>query len=112
MNLPNCAIPSSAIDSRSLLCEADLVIGAGGTMTREAALMGVPTFTVVAGRAPAVDRWLEDTGALRRLTTPEQLAAIGPRASRVHSTQSTSCEVRGGGEDLFVRAALAAGRVS
>ena len=33
-----------AVDSRSLLCAADLFIGAGGTMTREAALMGMPTF--------------------------------------------------------------------
>jgi uncharacterized protein len=110
MNLPNCTIPSSAIDSRSLLYEADLVIGAGGTMTREAALMGVPTFTVFAGRIPAVDRWLEDTGTLRRLTSPEQLAAIDRRARGAHSID----ELRRSGQaarDLFVRAALAAGGV-
>ena len=111
MNLPNCTIPSSAIDSRSLLYEADLVIGAGGTMTREAALMGVPTFTVFAGRAPAVDRWLEDAGMLRRLTAPEQLTAIERRTRRPHSID----ELRRSGQaarDVFVRAALAAGSVS
>ena len=42
---------------------ADLVIGAGGTMTREAALLGVPTFSVFAGKSPAVDRALEAQGA-------------------------------------------------
>jgi predicted glycosyltransferase len=70
--------------------------------------MGVPTFTVFAGRAPAVDRWLEDTGALRRLTIPEQLAAIDRRARGPHSID----ELRRSGQaarDVFVRAALTAG---
>ena len=52
---------------------ADLVIGAGGTMTREAALLGVPTVSLFAGPTPAVDRWLEARGALRRVSTPGEL---------------------------------------
>ncbi len=111
MSLPNCTVPTEAIDSRSLLYEADLVIGAGGTMTREAALMGVPTFTLFAGRAPAVDRWLEDRGMLRRLTAPEQLARIDRRARGPHPMD----ELRGSGQaaqDVFVRALLAAANVS
>ena len=59
LGLPNVVLPEHAIDSRSLMYAADLVIGAGGTMTREAALLGVPTVSVFAGRTPAVDRWLE-----------------------------------------------------
>ena len=111
MNLPNCTIPSAAIDSRSLLYEADLVIGAGGTMTREAALMGVPTFTLFAGRTPAVDRWLENRGQLKRLTAAEQLAAIERRARDPRPID----ELRRSGRaarDLFVRAALTVGSVS
>ena len=107
MNLANCAIPSSAIDSRSLMYEADLVIGAGGTMTREAALMGIPTFTLFAGRPPAVDRWLEQRGMLRRLTSPQQLAAVGRRPREPHPIE----ELRSSGmtaRDVFVEAALAA----
>ena len=43
LGLPGVILPGTAVDSRSLLAAADLFIGAGGTMTREAALLGVPT---------------------------------------------------------------------
>ena len=52
------------------------------TMTREAALMGIPTFTLFAGKMPAVDTWLENQGMLARLTEPTQLAGLAPRASQ------------------------------
>jgi predicted glycosyltransferase len=77
--LPNCVMPGAALDARSLMYAADLVIGAGGTMTREAALLGVPTFSVFAGRTPAVDLALESRGALQRLCRPEQVAAVTAR---------------------------------
>ena len=66
-------MPERALDARSLLYAADLVIGAGGTMTREAALLGLPTVSLFAGPTPAVDRWLEARGALRRVSTPAEL---------------------------------------
>lgn len=58
-------IPEQAVDSRSLIHAADLFVGAGGTMTREAALMGVPTLSLYAGRRPAADMELERRGLLR-----------------------------------------------
>ena len=79
LGLPNCVIPDRALDARSLMYAADLVIGAGGTMTREAALLGVPTFSVFAGKSPAVDRALQSQGRLSRLTRPDQVAAVGKR---------------------------------
>ncbi len=79
MALPNCIVPEKAVDSRSLMYVADAMIGAGGTMTREAALMGVPTWTMFAGTPPAVDRWLERQGRLCRLTDPDPLSGLGPR---------------------------------
>ena len=82
--LPNVTIPEQAIDSRSLLLEADLVLGAGGTMTREAALLGVPTFSLFAGATPAVDLWLEERGALSRLEDVSQLVPVRPRAREPH----------------------------
>lgn len=66
-------IASNALDSRSLLCRASLFLGAGGTMTREAALLGVPTASLFAGEVPAVDRWLEERGALVRSRSPAEL---------------------------------------
>jgi len=76
LDLPNCTVLSRAINSRSLMWAADLVIGAGGTMTREAALLGVPTCSVFAGTEPAVDRWLRERGSLRRLIGIDGLPPI------------------------------------
>jgi uncharacterized protein len=81
LGLENCIVPRSAIDSRSLMYEADVMIGAGGTMTRESALFGVPTWTMFAGEPPAVDHWLEGRGMLGRLTRVEQLSGLRPRRS-------------------------------
>jgi predicted glycosyltransferase len=79
LGLPRCVVAEAALDTRSLLSRADLMIGAGGTMTREAALMGVPTFSLFAGRQPAVDRWLEERGYMRVLRSVDELPPIEPR---------------------------------
>lgn len=97
LGLPNLIVPEKAIDSRSLMSRAQLVIGAGGTMTREAALLGIPTYTVFAGRAPAVDAWLERHGRLRRLTDPGELRA--PFALSV--ARPTLEQLRGRGRHLL-----------
>jgi predicted glycosyltransferase len=80
LRLPRCVIPNRALDSRSLLSRADLMIGAGGTMTREAALMGVPTLSLFAGRRPAVDRWLEERGFMRVVHSVDDLPTVQPQA--------------------------------
>ena len=82
LNLPNCVVPKSAVDGRSLLYAADLFIGAGGTMTREAALLGVPTLSIFAGRPAAVDIWLERQGRLSRVTRFGQLTTVRARMNR------------------------------
>jgi predicted glycosyltransferase len=86
LGLTNLIAPNRAIDSRSLMYQADLVVGAGGTMTREAALMGLPTYSVFAGEQPAVDRELERQGRLRRLQSVEQVAKISARSKQPYST--------------------------
>ena len=79
LRLDNCDVPAAAVDARSLMRAADLVIGAGGTMTREAAVMGIPTYSVFAGTRPSVDLWLERRGALAFLQSPRQLREIPAR---------------------------------
>ena len=66
-------VPKVPVDGPSLLYAADLVVSAGGSMNREAALMGVPTWTVFAGVEGAVDRSLIESGRMGRLEHPEQL---------------------------------------
>lgn len=54
-------------------------------MTREAALLGVPTVSLFAGRRPAVDRWLEQNGLMNIVQKSEDLPALksGPRVDRL-----------------------------
>jgi predicted glycosyltransferase len=57
-------IPEQPPDGRTLLATADLVVGAGGTMTRESALLGTPTYTVFMAELAAVDAELIRTGRI------------------------------------------------
>ena len=63
-------VPERAVDAASLMAFADVVIGAGGTMTREAAVLGTPTYTVFAGRLAGVDAELIRRGLLHDLRDP------------------------------------------
>jgi hypothetical protein len=66
-------VPARPVDGPSLVYLADVVISAGGTMNREAALLGVPTWTTFAGRLGAVDRMLVEQGRMRVLERPDQV---------------------------------------
>jgi predicted glycosyltransferase len=65
---PRVVIPRHAVDGASLVAAADLVVSAGGTMNREAAALGVPVYTVFAGRMGGVDEQLVADGRLQLLT--------------------------------------------
>jgi predicted glycosyltransferase len=57
-------IPARPVDGPSLVWVADAMISAGGTMNREAAVLGVPTWTTFAGELGAVDRTLVEQGRM------------------------------------------------
>jgi uncharacterized protein len=78
--LPSLIVPEAAIDAQSLVAHADLVVSAGGTMNREAVVLGVPVYTTFAGRLGAVDMTLVNEGRLRVLTTAEDLQIEKRRA--------------------------------
>jgi predicted glycosyltransferase len=61
---PGVVIPERPVDGRALLATVDLTIGAGGTMTRESALLGTPTYTLFAGELAAVDAELIRLGRI------------------------------------------------
>jgi predicted glycosyltransferase len=65
--------------------QSDVVLGAGGTMTREAALLGVPTYSLFAGRPAAVDASLMRRGVLKRLEDPRQLEGLRPGQTSARS---------------------------
>jgi uncharacterized protein len=66
-------VPNRAIDAQSLVAYADLVVGAGGTMNREAVALGTPVYTLFSGRMGAVDRELVERGRLRVLREPTEI---------------------------------------
>ncbi len=76
-------VPGRPVDGPSLVAAADLVVSAGGTMNREAAVLGVPAYSPFAARLGAVDRRLIADGRLRRLERAEdvRLARRDPAAT-------------------------------
>ncbi|MCD6558878.1 hypothetical protein DRN43_04130 [Thermococci archaeon] len=58
----NVIMPDKPMDSLSLLYYARLMIGAGGTMNREAIALGTPTISTYPGKTLAVTRWMVKMG--------------------------------------------------
>ena len=79
---PALIVPERAVDGRSLAGLADLVVSAGGTMIREAAVLGTPVWSIFEGRLGAVDEQLEREGRLRFLRDPTELVVEKAPAER------------------------------
>ncbi len=56
----------SAIDAPNLLAYASIFVGAGGTMTAEAALLGVPTLSCYPGKPFLIEKYLVRRGLIIR----------------------------------------------
>jgi uncharacterized protein len=86
LELPSVVVPAHAVDGHSLVAGADLVVSAGGTMNREAVVLGTPVYTTFAGRLGGVDERLVAEGRLRPLDRVEDIALerrAGPAPARV-----------------------------
>jgi predicted glycosyltransferase len=73
---PNALIPDEPFDGRHLIYFSDVVISAGGTMNREAAVLGTPVYSFFAARLGAVDQWLIDSGRLTLIRSREDFGRI------------------------------------
>jgi predicted glycosyltransferase len=69
-------LPERAVDGRSLVAFADVLVSAGGTMNREAAVLGTPVWSVFEGKLGAVDELLAREGRLRFLTDPAEVELV------------------------------------
>lgn len=76
LRLPSVVAPASAVPGIELISRSDLVVSAGGTMNREAAILGVPAYSLFAGRTAEVDRALERLGRLVFIRTEADFAKI------------------------------------
>lgn len=73
-----CIVPDDVISGHGLLSKTDIFVGMGGTMSAEAALMGVPTISAFQGSL-YTDRYLRSVGLLSRATSARALAAVARR---------------------------------
>lgn len=70
------------VDTFSLMKACDLVIGAGGTMNREAALLGTPVISCYPGKLLSVDAYYIEKGLMKRSTRPEEIIQMAKELLR------------------------------
>jgi predicted glycosyltransferase len=68
--------PDRALDGPNLLAAADVVISGGGTMIREAAVLGTPAYSIFEGKLGAVDACLGSEGRLRWIRSAADVNSI------------------------------------
>jgi predicted glycosyltransferase len=79
LGLDDVIVPSRAVEARSLVAYADVLVSAGGSMNREAAALGTPVWSMFEGRLGGVDEHLVREGRLKLLPAdadPEQVQVV------------------------------------
>lgn len=66
--IENVTILKPPVDTSSIISKVDIVIGAGGTMNRESAILGTPVISCYPGKTLAVDQHYVDNGLMYRST--------------------------------------------
>ena len=69
-------ILNQAVDGMKLIAIADLLISGGGTMNREAALLGIPVYSIFAGRQGALDAEMERDGRIVFIREPDEVEKL------------------------------------
>jgi uncharacterized protein len=95
MRSPPFQVSEKAVDALSLMAHSDAVVGGGGTMTREAAIIGTPAYSLFAGKPGAIDAALERDGKLTILRTIEEVRDLRFE-KKVPASPSNSADARTG----------------
>jgi uncharacterized protein len=95
LGLERAIAPEHAQDGRSLVALADALVSAGGTMNREAAVLGTPVWSIFEGPLGGVDELLIREGRMKILSDPERLTV------ERRSDKSFEHRVRRDPEDLL-----------
>ena len=80
LGAPGLIAPDGPVEGVGLIAAADFVLGDGGVMTREAAALGTPAYTVSLRAPAAVDTALLADGRLKRAAIPEDVLLKKKRA--------------------------------
>ena len=67
------SMPRKALNALNLIWESDLVIGGGGTMTREGAALSIPSYSFFRGALGAVDAQLVKENRLTLIESPSDI---------------------------------------
>lgn len=69
-------ILTNAVDGISMIKDSDIIIGGGGTMNREAALLGTPVYSIFQSKIGKVDKWLESKGRMEFISSIKDIEKI------------------------------------
>jgi predicted glycosyltransferase len=72
----NYLILDKAVNGLDLAFASDLLISGGGTMNREAALLGVPVYSIFAGKQGALDNEMETEGLITFIRNEQDVEKI------------------------------------
>lgn len=72
----NFHVLEGVIDGLNLVYHSDIVISGGGTMNREAALLGTPVYSIFAGKLGSLDACMEKTGMITFIRNSSDIAKI------------------------------------
>ena len=92
MRWPPFRVFDHAVDALSLMAHSDAVLSGGGTMTREAAILGTPAYSLFAGKPGAIDTALELDGKLTILRNLEEVKGL--RIEKTVPARSNSADAR------------------
>jgi predicted glycosyltransferase len=80
--LTNLIVPEKVLDGLNLIYWSDLVISAGGSMNREAVVLGTPAYTVFKGAMAGIDQNLIADGILGIISKEEDILKLPPLAKK------------------------------
>ena len=87
-------VADATLDGPSLIWASDLLVCGGGTMLREAAVLGVPAVSVFAGALGAVDERLSQDGRVEFVRTPDEVRRVRLERRRPAAPRSVSSVAR------------------
>ncbi|UCD73731.1 MAG: DUF354 domain-containing protein [Candidatus Bathyarchaeota archaeon] len=67
-------VAEHVVDSLSLLSRSSVFVGAGGTMTAEASLLGVPSISCYPGETTCIESFLIKKGLVRKISDPVKIS--------------------------------------
>ena len=76
----------NAVDGLQLIWSSDIFISGGGSMNRESALLGVPTYSIFTGRKPYLDEHLAGEGRLTFIDTLEKTGLLDIRKRDIQNS--------------------------